>query len=44
MATLDVDSFALTLLDRIDEDPAVRSAVFDLFILATGGIAMTTKR
>ncbi|WP_136518147.1 hypothetical protein [Cellulomonas telluris] len=44
VATLDVEPGALVLLDRIDDDPAVRSAMVDLFMLATGGIAMMTKR
>ncbi|ADG75815.1 hypothetical protein Cfla_2932 [Cellulomonas flavigena DSM 20109] len=44
VTTLDVDPAALRLLDRIDTDPVVRSAMMDMFLLATGGIAMVTKR
>ena len=30
-------------LDRIDAGPAVRSAMVDVFVLASGGIAMLPK-
>jgi hypothetical protein len=44
VTTLDVDPARLRHLDRIDADPAVRSAMVDVFVLASGGIAMLPKR
>lgn len=44
VATLDVDPHDVQLLPRADVGPAVRSAMADVFVLATGGIAMMTKQ
>lgn len=43
VATLDVDPHELDNLDRIDRDPDVRSALTQVFVLASGGIAMISK-
>ncbi|QGQ20857.1 hypothetical protein GC089_03150 [Cellulomonas sp. JZ18] len=44
VATLDVDPHDVQRLPRADAGPAVRSAMVDVFVLATGGIAMMTKQ
>ncbi|GAA3851436.1 hypothetical protein [Streptomyces sedi] len=44
VATLDVHPSRLAALDRLDRDPDVRAALARVFVLATGGISMVTKR
>lgn len=44
LATLDVDPHELASLERIDRDPDVRSALTQVFALASGGIGMLSKK
>jgi len=43
VATIDLSPEAYVALDRIDRDPDVRSALAQIFALASGGIAMVSK-